>query len=110
MIGPEKDCSPTQTEKPMVGYNGLHHRTRSHDARHPDGRVAVQVRACIQATNRKVVAAAIGSSVNYVADYWNKNLTTDMVEALSAHPPGTLLIGPLDPGGTIDGQSGWVKS
>jgi len=95
----------------MIGYNGTIATPSGHEALH-QGRRSAQVSMCIQAKSRKVVADAVGgrTSTYWVGLYCSKSLNAEMVEALAAYPPGTLLIKPLDPSGTIDGTTGWRKA
>jgi hypothetical protein len=95
----------------MIGFNGTIQTPPGHDARHPDGRRAAQVHMCIQATSRKTVAEALGgrTSAYWVGMYCSKALNAKMIEALSAYPPGTLLI-KADNHGTIDGETGWIQA
>ena len=96
----------------MIGYNGTIAKPIGHEVVTRDRRRLSQVNMCIQATNRKQVADAIGGrcTAYWVGQYCSKVLNDEMIEALSAHPPGTLLIKACDVGGTIDGETGWVKA
>lgn len=82
-----------------------------------DGRPARQVDLVVRTTSRAKAAKAFSTVVDgrditthYVATWGSETGNQETLSALDQHPAGTVLIGPLDPGGTVLGHSsGWVK-
>ena len=97
----------TPDDDRMIGFNGWLIRRAGVDARHSDGRPQKQIAACIQASSQRACAQAIGESTYFVSTYWSKALSHGMRTALAQHPPGTVLVAPMDPRGTINGTTGW---
>lgn len=69
---------------------------------------ARQVRVAVLATSRPAAAEALGMRP---ADFnWSGRQTSnqDTIDALAAHPPGTVLVHSTENGTVVGGQTGWV--
>lgn len=79
------------------------------EARHSDGRPARQVRAAVRVTSQKAAAEALRMSVGYLRDYFGCD-PAEMysIPLLEEAEPGTVVVCPMDPGDTIDGQRDWI--
>ena len=76
--------------------------------RHSDGRPMTQVSAAVQAPSMAAVARILGVSRRHVKDFMSTTGNAEALAALAAHPPGTVLLQAMDPGGTVNGQHGWT--
>lgn len=93
------------------------HANKAWGAYTPDGRRANQVEIVVRTTSQVKAAEAFSRVVNgrditphYVRNYGSETGNQETLSALDQYPPGTVLIGPLDHGGTVLGHSsGWVK-
>lgn len=99
----------------LKAYSGTFHARREWEAVHYDGRGAQQVRLAVLATSRAKVVEALNAigvgriSVGYVRDWMYEDTGYQpLLDALAEHPPGTVLIGPLDMHDTVMGQDGFL--
>lgn len=105
------DPAVTATMRP---YGGVVIAPAFVDARHADGRRSTQCRASVLAPSkaaavRSLVAAGLTSITRTEFDRrWSADANPATVEALSRVDPGSVLFAPLDPGGTVRGEAGWV--
>lgn len=82
------------------------------DARHRDGRHAAQVVAAVRTTSQKAAAAALRCSVGYLRDYFGVDpadaYIAERCPLLAKVEPGTVVVLPMDPGDTVNGQTDWI--
>lgn len=77
-------------------------------ARTRDGRNAHQVTVAVLATSKRAGADALGLTIGEFNSHAHETGNRPTIEALAAHPVGTVLLSPLDPGDTVCGQHGWI--
>lgn len=80
--------------------------------RRADGRLASQIEMAVLAPSKKAAHGAISAYAkgwSYYAfnQYAGETGNQETIDALSEHPPLTVLMKPLHAGDTIDGTTGW---
>lgn len=99
----------------LKAFSGWIISPRRWENRTRDGRPSIQCRAAVLVTSRKAAAAALSAATgsriteHHIANYMGESSNPAMLDALSKHKPGTVLVAPMDPGGTILGQPGWAS-
>jgi hypothetical protein len=78
--------------------------TKATDA---NGRAQSQHRIAVRASSQKAAAEAIGCTLYFFRDFIGETGNAETIAALDEYPPLTVLVAPMDPGGTIDGTPGW---
>jgi len=74
-----------------------------------DGRHAAQVSCRVLATSQRAAADAVGLTMSHFCDYWGEgDPDPAAVAEYAGHPTGTVFVGPLHIGNTVNGQSGYV--
>jgi hypothetical protein len=86
-----------------------------HEALTRDGRRKSQCSGAIRGYSKSSMAATMGMSLGEFNDHWSEVTESwrqwhEVAPLLDQAVLGTLFIGPLDPGDTIDGQEGWVRA
>lgn len=70
-------------------------------------RDAQQIRFLVRTTSQRTAAALVGQSLYEFQQYCGETGNDSDITELDKYPPSTLLVAPLDPGGTINGETGW---
>lgn len=99
----------------MVAYQGWIIASPRWENRHRDGRSLTQCEVAVLAPSMTAASRALTEQTgshygvrhikNYVSAETGNKKTLD---ALAQHSPLTVLVAPMDPGGTIFGQTEWV--
>lgn len=92
----------------LVPYRYTSMADHEDQAKRPDGRDASQVEIAVLAPSKAAAARAFGITMGEFNGYAGETGNDRTLEALAAHPPGTVLVGPLAPHDTICGQKGFI--
>lgn len=69
-----------------------------------------QTNAAVLAPSKAAAASALGVSMAHFNNYFSETGNEECITALERHPAGTVLVKPLDPGGTLRGSKDWQPS
>lgn len=81
---------------------------------HRDGRSMSQVQAAVRAPSMAAAARALSDAsdsritVPHIKNFMSETGNQECLEALDCHPPLTVILKSIDPGGTVMGEQGWV--